>query len=111
MKNKNAVDDLPPLHSTRVLPWQMFTKDFLGLDKKVDDKIKNIINNNLTERIDFRPYTNDNPMTVFETDALLKCCELFRKMHLRHLIVISSEEVGKIVGIITRQDLFKWLDL
>ena len=62
------------------------------------------------ERIDFRPYTNDNPMTVVTTDALLKCCELFRKMHLRHLCVINAGS-GKVEGIITRQDLFKWLDL
>ena len=80
----------------------MFTVGFLGLDQKVDDNIKEIMNNNLKQKIDFRPYTNDNPMTVFETDALLKCCELFRKMHLRHLIVISSDNNGEVIGIITR---------
>ena len=64
----------------------------------------------MDEQIDFRPYCNDNPMTVVTTDSINKCCELFRKMHLRHLTVINPRS-GVVEGIITRQDLFTWLDL
>jgi hypothetical protein len=53
------------------------------------------------EKIDFRPYSNDNPMTVVTTDSMQKCCELFRKMHLRHLTVIHPG-TGKVEGMITR---------
>lgn len=61
-------------------------------------------------RLDFRPYCNDNPMIVNTFDTLQKCVELFRKMHLRHLPVINNIS-GCIDGIITRQDLFMYLDL
>ena len=60
--------------------------------------------------IDFRPYIIENPYTVVTTDYLQKCLDLFRKMHLRHLIVLHPAD-GQIKGILTRQDLFKWLDL
>ena len=99
-----------PCHESRLLPWQMFTKEILGLDLKVSERTKEVIAANMRERIDFRPYMNDNPMTVAPTDSLLKCCELFRKMHLRHLMVINFQ-TGRVAGMITRQDLFTWLDL
>ena len=43
---------------------------------------------NKDEKFDFRPYMNDNPMTVSISDSLFKCTDVFRKMHLRHLCVI-----------------------
>lgn len=92
------------------MPWQYFTRDFIALDLPVDEEIRKIMIANLDQRIDFRPYFNENPMTVTATDGMLKCCELFRKMHLRHLIVIDPHS-GEAVGMITRQDLFRWLDL
>lgn len=49
-------------------------------------------------------------MTVSVQDSILKCIEVFRKMHLRHLCVIHPIG-GKLTGIITRQDLFLWMDL
>jgi CBS domain-containing protein len=64
----------------------------------------------LNQLVDFRPYSNEDPMTVVPTNTMLKCCELFRKMHLRHLPVIDRFS-GKVVGMITRQDLFMWMDL
>jgi predicted transcriptional regulator len=65
---------------------------------------------NIEKHIDFRPYMNDNPMTVNLGDSIHKCTDVFRKMHLRHLCVIHPIG-GKLEGIITRQDLFLWLDL
>mgnify|MGYP000886911491 CR=1 FL=1 len=62
------------------------------------------------KKIDLRPYMNDNPMTVSLSDSLYKCTDVFRKMHLRHLCVIHPKG-GKLEGIITRQDIFQWLDL
>ena len=84
----NDTTEFPPIHPSRVLPWQLFRKDFLGKDFPMNEAVKNCINDNPDEKLDLRPYINDNPMTVVNTDSILKCCELFRKMHLRHLCVI-----------------------
>ena len=76
----------------------------------MDDNVKKIMEESLDEHIDFRPYMNDNPMTVNIADSIHKVADVFRKMHLRHLCVIHPIG-GKLEGIITRQDLFLWLDL
>lgn len=68
-------DDHPPIHPSRVLPWQLFTKSFEGHDLKVDQNVRRIMEHNEEKTIDFRPYCNDNPMTVVTTDSMLKCCE------------------------------------
>ena len=65
---------------------------------------------NAKEQLDFRPYLNEDPVTVVTTDSMQKCCEFFRKMHLRVLLVLDPSN-GQLAGVITRQDLFKWLDL
>ena len=84
-----------------ILPWQYFTRPFLSIDKQLDDNIKKIMEENQSELIDFRPYMNDNPMTVNIADSIHKCADVFRKMHLRHLCVIHPIG-GKLEGIITR---------
>jgi len=73
----------------------------LSIDKAVDDKVKLIMHENQDEYLDFRPYMNDNPMTVNIADSIHKCTDVFRKMHLRHLCVIHPIG-GKLEGIITR---------
>lgn len=93
-----------------ILPWQYFTRDFWSVDLKVDEDVLSILRQHKTEKIDFRPYIIENPITVFINDPLFKLVDLFRKMHLRHMIVIDPKN-GKLNGIITRQDLFMYLDL
>lgn len=94
------------------IPWQQFTvPDFKGKDGAIDDyDIQQVLLKRKDELVDFRPYMNDNPMTVVSTDSIAKCLTLFRNMHLRHLCVIHPI-YGTLVGIITRQDLFTWLDM
>ena len=67
----------------------------------VDKDVINMLKLNKDELIDFRPYIIENPITVFINDPLMKLVDLFRKMHLRHMIVIDPRN-GKLVGIITR---------
>ena len=132
MKNKNAYGDegvwsikseyqemasaerynqsYTPTHESRVLPWQLFNTGFLGVDHKMTPELTQICDKNAKEQVDFRPYINENPVTVFTTDSMLKCCEFFRKMHLRFLLVLEPTD-GSLAGVICRQDLFKWLDL
>lgn len=93
-------DEFPEMEEENVLPWQVFTKNMMGLDLPVDS-VKNIIEANLNERLDFRPYMNDDPMVVSLTDSLNKCADVFRKMHLRHLCVVHPDE-GHLIGIVTR---------
>ena len=76
----------------------------------MDESVENTLKLNKTESIDFRPYIIENPITVFLNDPLIKLVDLFRKQHLRHMIVINPKN-GKLSGIITRQDLFMYLDL
>ena len=76
----------------------------------VNGEIKEVLRLNKAEKIDFRPYIIENPITVFLNDPLYKLVDLFRKMHLRHMIVIDPNN-GKLCGLITRQDLFMYLDL
>ena len=99
------------MNSAFVLPWQQFTvPDFIGKDQAVDYEIQQVLDKRKDELVDFRPYMNDNPMTVVSTDSISKCLALFRNMQLRHLCVIHPV-YGTLVGIITRQDLFTWLDM
>lgn len=67
----------------------------------MNDKVKDILRLNRNDKIDFRPYIIENPITVFINDPLMKLVDLFRKMHLRHMVVIDPKN-GKLSGIITR---------
>ena len=62
-----------------------------------------------TALLDLRPYMIENPMRVMTTDYLFKCVEYMRKFHMRHIPVLHPTD-GSLKGIITRRDLFKWLD-
>jgi CBS domain-containing protein len=44
-----------------------------------------------------------DPVTVTRDDTILDCIELTKKYHVRHLPVV---EVGKTIGMISRDDLF-----
>ena len=60
--------------------------------------------------LDFRPYLINNPVQVFSTDRIGKCLRLFRYMQCRHILVMHPKD-AKLKGVITRQDLFKYMDL
>lgn len=88
-----------------LVPWQEFTRDFWSKDLELTDEINAILNTYKDKKIDLRPYMIENPFTVFTTDYLEKCVDLFRKMHVRSIVVISPKN-GSLEGIITREDLF-----
>lgn len=48
-------------------------------------------------------------MILKTTDYISKCLDYMRKFHMRHIPVLHPAD-GKLKGIITRQDLFKWID-
>ena len=61
------------------------------------------------EWIDFRPYMCENPIKIQTETTLQHALELFDNLHLRHLIVVQPKD-GKIAGIVTRKDLFAWME-
>ena len=103
-------DEYPQLDQEYVLPWQLFVRDFWSKDMPVTDEIKELCKNKPHRLVDFRPYMNASPFTVTTTDNLEKCVAIFRYMHLRHLPVLHPGS-GKLRGIITRKDLFRFMDL
>ena len=103
-------DEFPNTPEEEILPWQAFCRDFWSKDLVFDGALAIQCEENQDKKIDMRPYMIYNPYTIFTTDRLDKCVEVFRKMHLRHLPVIHPGN-GSLKGIITRQDLFQFLDL
>lgn len=74
--------------------------------------IMDILNDeaNQDKFLDFRPYMNETPVICSTGDTFKVVLETFRKMNLRHMPVLNSKN-GKLSGMITRQDLFRWLDI
>lgn len=102
--------EFPNMPKALVLDWKHFCRDFNSKDKVVTKEINEMCRFYQGYRVDFRPYLIENPTSVLTIDSLDNCLQLFRNMQLRHLLVLDPE-TAKLRGIITRQDLFKWLDL
>ena len=100
----------PETPANMIMHWTNFCQDFWSKDKVYNKEHQAVCEYYRYYMVDFRPYLIESPVTVFTTDSLKNCVELMRNMYLRHLIVISPTD-GKLEGIITRQDLFAWLDL
>jgi hypothetical protein len=103
------VETYPPTPDEKLLHWTKFTRDFWSVDMSVTKEHVQICEFNQSAMIDLRPYLIENPMRVMTTDYLSKCVEYMRKFHMRHIPVLHPSD-GKLRGIITREDLFKWLD-
>mmetsp|Transcript_6445 Transcript_6445/g.10941 ORF Transcript_6445/g.10941 Transcript_6445/m.10941 type:complete len:224 (-) Transcript_6445:51-722(-) len=77
------VEKFPETPDSKILPWQLFTRDFWSNDLKMDDKVETICKVYKSELIDLRPYIIENPVMVYSTDYISKCLDYFRKMHVR----------------------------
>ena len=90
------------------LTWEDFNSD---MRSSIFDysEVEDIVNSNQDATIDLRPYMNLRPHMVTDTSTLGRVAELFHMMSLRHLPVVSSYD-NSIVGIITRKDIFKYVD-
>ena len=60
--------------------------------------------------MDLRPYMIERPQLVSADDKFPKVLNIFRLMQLRQMLVINDAN-GKLLGIITRQDLFQYMSL
>ena len=100
--------DLTP--KDKILNWKYFCRDIESKDLQFDEELEQVLLNHMDEEIDFRPYMVDNPFKVSTTDYLTKIVDIFRKMSMRHLIVVD-QNTGQLAGIITRKNIFKWMEL
>jgi len=99
--------DLPL--SEVIVDWKHFNCDLYSSDLSFDD-IKEICENNSTERLDMRPYMIDNPIICFTTDKFQKVLDIFRFNQCRQLCVINPV-TGRLQGVIGREDLFAYMSL
>ena len=51
----------------------------------------------------------ENPIKISMETTLKDAVELFDNLHVRHIIVINPKD-GKIAGIVTRKDLFAYME-
>lgn len=101
---------LPESVNAAVLPWTDFTRDFLSLDIAMTPEVEQICHDHECDLIDLRPYMIENPEKCQKYDFLPKILSRFRHMHLRHLCVVNPTN-GLLDGVITRQDIFRWMPL
>lgn len=103
-------DSFPESKGFSILPWQCFTRDFEGIDLKINSEISHLCETHLEKLVDLRPYMIENPETCTKFDFLPKILSRFRNQHLRHLIVVNPT-TGWLEGMITRQDIFAYMPL
>lgn len=108
--NWDAQQGLPETPREQILDWRLFNENMYSVEPKVDDHIKEIMEEHHAEHIDLRPYMIVHPFTIAPHDDLDRANELFRHHHLRHLPVVNPGN-GQLVGIVTRKDLFKYMSL
>jgi len=65
---------------------------------------------NKDRMVDLRPYMISEIYGVDIKDKLPKVLQTFRFNHLRQMLVLDTE-VGKLEGIITRQDIFAYMSI
>lgn len=95
------------------LSWKYFTVDFHStvgpanfrkmaeLEKACEPWEHKVIN--------LRPYMEARPFTCFRKDSYQKALSIFRLMDCRQMPVLDEKRNCALVGIITRQDLFKYM--
>lgn len=103
-------DAFPPSQNSMMLSWRLFTQDFMGTDKKMDENLKDICEKHKDKMIDLRPYMIENVHKVTRFDYLPVILHTFRFNHLRHLVVVNPIN-NRLEGLITRQDIFMYMPL
>ena len=110
MKEFTGDEDLEQAPPTdHILDWRLFNSDLYSSDRSINE-VKGIIATYPHKKIDLRPYMIEEPYVVFSTDKLPKILDLFRHFHLRALPGLDPVS-GVMVGVLTRQDIFSYMNL
>ncbi|KAI4375195.1 hypothetical protein MLD38_013096 [Melastoma candidum] len=78
-----------------------------------EDRIEqvNVKRDEMEMYVDLHPFTNTAPYTVMESMSVAKAMVLFRRVGLRHMLVLPKHRTSgtsPVVGILTRQDLMPY---
>ena len=100
------------VHQSRpgTLSWKLFKTEIYEQKKDYKLEVENICIENYRRHVNLANYMIEEPQICHTTDKLRKVCDLFRHMQLRQLPVINPQD-GKLVGIITRQDIFAYMTI
>ena len=94
---------------SRTLSWEDFNTNFHSSTLNIMD-YKETCDEHYEEFLNVGPFMNWKPFVVGENTELQKLLSIFRLMNLRHLPVTANED-GRIKGMLTRKDIFKYLEL
>jgi CBS domain-containing protein len=108
--NFDETEGFPPTPDNAVISKINFNSQIHGQDPDCERVLNEICDNYMDELIDVRPYMWEYPFTVTVHDTVEKCLSIFLTNHLRHLCVVNPVD-GACVGIITRKDLFAYVDI
>lgn len=91
--------------NTGLLKGLLSKKDFVALMDDLDDPVKkeHMLTGPSHNLIDVMDYADRSPITVFPHTTVARAYSIFRKLGLRHLVVIQRN--GQVCGMITRKDL------
>lgn len=93
-----------------IIDWTHFCMNITSDEVSAEYVLQKIIPEYGDEWVDLRPYMIENPIKISVDTKLQDALELFYLLHLRHLIVTDPHN-GKIAGIVTRQDLYAYMDV
>ena len=105
--SKNGFPNTP---QNRLIHWTEFNCDIYSTEYTGEKVVTEVCDVYLDEKVDLRPYMWENPITVSVYTRFDRILELFRMLHLRHMLVVNPADAS-LVGIITRQDLFAYMHL
>jgi chloride channel 7 len=89
----------------KLLQGLISRKDFLQLmeDLQHPKKQKDLLIGKTRSEVDVMEYADRSPITVFPHTTVARAYSIFRKLGLRHLVVLERD--GRVCGMITRKDL------
>ena len=92
------------------LTWKDFKTP--KYEAKGDDRreVERLCLLNYRKHVNLANYMIEEPQICHSTDKLRKVCDLFRHMQLRQLAVVNPID-GRLVGVITRQDIFAYMSI
>lgn len=108
--NFDEQEGFPATRQDKLIHKQQFNSKIDGQDPDCERVLNDICDHYPDEMIDLRPYMWEYPYTVTVHDTVEKCLNIFLMNHLRHLCVVNPVD-GACVGIITRKDLFAFVDI
>ena len=106
-KKKLSHNAFPILETgnTGLLKGLLSRKDFFAVMEDLKDPAKkeHMLTGPDHNLIDLMDYADRSPITVFPHTTVARAYSIFRKLGLRHLVVIERD--GRVCGMITRKDL------